>query len=179
MTCDEVIATLLEADPQDLLPDPQTELGRHLTGCERCRRAARLVEDGSRELDAWLDRSGTHLPALDVESILERAGHPDPEANTTPLEAGSALHGRAASGSSPSRLRARARWFLPLAAAAGLATILVTRQDPGALPGPDTATPAQEAPEGLALDVPGGRNAAVLSTDNPDITIVWIYGGET
>jgi hypothetical protein len=67
---------------------------------------------------------------------------------------------------------------VPLAAAAGLAALLLS----GMPRGPAdrfVGGPAPAAPEvGLALEVPPGRDAAVIETSNPDITVVWFFSGD-
>lgn len=83
------------------------------------------------------------------------------------------------------------RWtWAPLAAAAALAAVLLARQpDPpqtGAEPGAwidaaetetaETVTTETETTETrVAVETPPGRNAAVMKTANPNITVVWLY----
>lgn len=166
MTCDDVRRHLLEAPPERVRPPTGSDLERHLAACPRCRRATALVEGGRRELEGWL---ATPPPPLDVAILLERAR--DEHARGT------------GKGRAPrSRRRAGVRWALgvgvPLAAAAGLAALLL----PGSPPGPggrlaEGTTPAAPDP-GLALEVPAGRDAAVIETSNPDITVVWFFSGD-
>jgi hypothetical protein len=69
--------------------------------------------------------------------------------------------------------RSASPWrFAPLALAAGLAALFLARE-PTSLPGP-AFEPAQAAP-GLDLEVPPGWTAAVLATDDPNITVLWLF----
>ena len=59
----------------------------------------------------------------------------------------------------------------PLAAAAGLAVVLVARRErvQQSLP------PASPIRSGLAVEGPPGRSVAVFQTDNPDIVVIWFF----
>jgi hypothetical protein len=74
------------------------------------------------------------------------------------------------------------RWtWAPLAAAAALAALLLARQsdspqvgtEPGS--GTEAAAEAARTEARFAVETPPGRNAAVMKTANPDITVVWLY----
>jgi len=106
--------------------------------------------------------------------------------------------GPSSSGEAPGRRIARAGAWVALAAAAVAAVFLVGDPAPpsgsGALDeplsraeasGPEASptvalagehSPARSA--GPDIEVPTGRNAAILRTGNPDITIIWFYGGD-
>ena len=77
------------------------------------------------------------------------------------------------------------RWVVPLAAAAGVGTLLLVVTRP---PGPRAVEdrPAGVArrgaegvsiagPGGVSVRAPAGRNVAVFQTDNPDIVVIWFY----
>ena len=50
MNCELAFDRMLEADPQDLAPESQTELGVHIAGCERCRAVAEEILGGEQVL---------------------------------------------------------------------------------------------------------------------------------
>ena len=144
MNCATARALLLEADRLDLRGEGGTELSRHLRECAPCRAAAEAIVRAEAMLKRRLDAS---RPTRTVEQIVRVA-----EARR-----------RGA--------RARRAWrVLPLAAAAGLAAILLVRRPP-ALPSlaPPVAQPR------LSVTAPPGRNVAVLQTDNPDVVVYWFF----
>jgi hypothetical protein len=66
------------------------------------------------------------------------------------------------------------RWAAPLAAAAGVATVLLTRRGPGSIA--ETPRPrAETMPRGVTVTAPPGRNVAVMETDNPNVVIIWFF----
>jgi hypothetical protein len=75
----------------------------------------------------------------------------------------------------PRTLRFPARRFgltlLPVAAAAAMVALFLGSEPQ--LPG-DPYLPAETAP-GLGLEVPEGQNVAVLGTNDPDITVLWLF----
>lgn len=155
MTCEEAYEKILEAAPDALMADTDSPLGHHLAACERCGSAAALIRSGTAALGGWLSEA---TASFDPAAVVDEALGPRlPGKRTT--------------------VRRTLRWTIPLAAAAMLALLLVRGPaGPGALPG-EPFQP-RETPSGLALDVPAGRSAAVMDTHNPDITIVWFYGGD-
>lgn len=76
----------------------------------------------------------------------------------------------------PPRRRAVLAW-VPLIAAAALAAVLLLGRDttraPVPIPGPEAVESAQ--PAGVAVTLPADRGGAIMSTNNPNITIVWLY----
>ena len=177
MTCSEVSRALLEADPRELRGEGDTPMARHLHACPHCRGAARIILRGEESLAASMVEA---VPASDLDQVLRRASAPP---------------------SPPPRISKR-RWtrhlglaLVPLAAAAvgvGLFLgvdpgidpdaepgVLGTLEAPsGSAPGPPLALRTFDAgspPPRLALQIPEGRNAAVLATDDPDITVLWFF----
>jgi predicted anti-sigma-YlaC factor YlaD len=69
--------------------------------------------------------------------------------------------------------RRRSVWasVIPLAAAATAAGLFFTREPQ--LPGPLYAPP--QTPVGLDVQAPEGQNVAVLKTNDPDITVLWLF----
>lgn len=156
---------LLEAELHELQPDAPGTLGRHLAACPRCRDEALRIVQATGELTARL----ASPPALDVGAILQAAheGAEDARHTDRPRRF-------------PLRRRQLLRAGLPLAAAAVLATLLLVGREAGdePLPGPP-ATP--DPPTAVAIPVaeftpPPDRNAVVMQTRNPDITVIWLYG---
>lgn len=157
MTCAEAIEALLEADPRTLEGHGDEPLARHLRECLSCAERARAILQGEAALVQAL---GAQLRALDLERILEQAEATGPR-NHTPL---------------PTRWRSwsvsrHGRTLLPLAAAAGMAALFLTREP--SLPGPVYSPPL--ATPGLDVEVPEGRSVAVLETNNPEITVLWLF----
>lgn len=151
MRCEEARRALLEAEPATLRPGESDDLGRHLDACERCRRAAARILEGNRALNEWFDRA----PALDVDAVVADAA------------------------GAPRRTGRLVRWGAALAAAASLAALLLVGREasevtaPSASPSPPPAVAAAPLPD---LALPPGRNAVVLETRDPDITVIWLYG---
>jgi hypothetical protein len=67
------------------------------------------------------------------------------------------------------------RWAVPLAAAATIVALIVTR--PGQRPPPGDAPVAsgRPGPSPVAVTAPAGRNVAVFETADPDIVIIWFF----
>jgi hypothetical protein len=64
---------------------------------------------------------------------------------------------------------------VPLAAAAGIVALVVTRPPE---PPPEDHRPPDIATHevgGVSVRAPAGRNVAVFQTDNPDIVVIWFY----
>ncbi len=151
MTCAQAIESLLDADLSILQREDgeDTPLARHLGACDRCRSAAEIIV---REEALLAESLSGPVPPLDLNRLFDHG--------VTPL-------------TTPDRRRLRAwTWSLvPLAAAAVLAALLLTRSPD--LPGPPY-TPSVGS-GGLDVAVPDGRTAAVIATDDPEITILWLF----
>jgi hypothetical protein len=153
---------MLEADPYELQDSGDSALSRHLRECGRCRSMAGAILEDEALLAHGL---ASAVPIPDLDRILDQALSPDPtpvKASTDPTASGKIL---------------RFTWkragatLLPLAAAATLAALFLGRSPE--LPG-DPYHPVPEAP-GLGLEVPEGRNVAVLATNDPEITVLWFF----
>jgi hypothetical protein len=173
MMCAEAREAILEADLSELEGGGATPLARHLGMCSQCRELARRVLVGEEAMASELIQA---VPKLQLDHILA-AGWPG------------AAGAHATSGAGPvhasvSAFRLRnyvrltvplfnaRRALLPLALAAGLAALFIVRE-PRSLPGPAFA-PAQEV-IGLEVEVPPDRNVAILATDDPNITVLWLF----
>jgi predicted anti-sigma-YlaC factor YlaD len=142
MTCDAARELLLEADLRALTG----ELRAHIDECAECRALAEQLRDAERRLARDIAAS---VSPTDPATAVRRAG----------VEA---------------RRRARRRrgaGIVTLAAAAGLAAILVV---PGRR-GPRGIVPIAETRAPLTVTAPPGRNVAVLRTDNPDVVVFWFF----
>jgi hypothetical protein len=157
MTCAEAIEALLEAEPTALEGIGGEPLARHIRECPSCAERARTILQGEAALVQAL---GTQVRALDLDQILERAGAAGPGQPTrlpAPWRSWSISRHR--------------RTLLPLAAAAGMTALFLTREP--SLPGPVYSPPP--ASQGLDVQVPEGRSVAVLETNNPEITVLWLF----
>lgn len=157
--CDRAFELLLEADPAELTPSGEGELSDHLRECGRCRHVATRLLKGQLELGRALDGVG---PRLGVEEALIRAR---------------------ATARRRSRLGRAWRWGAPLAAAAVLAGLLVTRGPAppesnrgAARPSPVArAEPLPLAPMEPLVQAPADRNVMVFETSDRSAKVIWFY----
>lgn len=185
--------------------DPHSPLVEHLASCQRCaalaaalateldhlaRGIATFADSGDADADddgplaAGCDEVGSPARGAGAAFGSERvrAHAPADDEAVTDRE-----DGRAASQGTG----AWKRWtWAPLAAAAALAALLLARQpdfpqtaaEPGAwIDAAETETAesvtaeTETAEARVAVETPLGRNAAVMKTANPNITVVWLY----
>jgi len=146
MNCQTARTLLLTAEVAELEGGGDGELSQHLRSCPDCRALAAEVLQAMGELRRDLE---------------------------TPQEAGIQPVRRAVLEAQRRRTRARllAR-AIPLAAAAGLAGLLLVRRGPQVVPGA-TRTPAPI--QDVSVTAPPGRSLAVLHTDNPNIVVIWFF----
>lgn len=144
MNCSVARDLILEAELATLEGESDAELSLHLRGCARCRAAAERILDAERSLRGTLAAATPRRPAADaVERAARRQG-----------------------------ARARLLWrAVPLAAAAGLAALILTKRQP-IPPGP-IAAPALRPT--VSVTAQPGRNVAVLQTDNPGVVVFWFF----
>jgi hypothetical protein len=62
--------------------------------------------------------------------------------------------------------------LVPLAAAAGLAGVLLVRRGPQVVPG---AARPPDVIHDVSVTAPPGRSLAVLHTDDPNIVVIWFF----
>ena len=150
---------MLEAEPAELRGKGESLLARHVRDCPACARTAALLLEETERLDAFL----ADAPPLDVDAVLARAG---------------VASGAATPEAAPSRLRIRRfplrRVWVPLAAAAALAGLLLFR-GPGPTRVPATDMAAREAPAPPLVEALADQDVAVMPTNDPNITVVWIF----
>jgi hypothetical protein len=162
---------MLEADPGELRGVGNGALARHLRACDSCARVAALLLEETARLDALLDDA----PEVDVAGILARAGMSP--ASTAPEPRIAPPSAAAVAPSAPARvgmLFPRRRIWIPLAAAAALAAVLLLRSPRLRSPGASVAAaPATAAPP--LVEPAAGQDAAILQTDDPEITVIWLF----
>lgn len=179
MRCDEALERMLEAEPAELRGETDTELAAHIAGCDRCAAVAAAMLEEADVVDAALDGYAVG------RSMGEAAGADAPTRHHTAADA-AAEAALAAAREEPAEAIPRAqrtapwirRAWIPLAAAAALAAVLVLRHAPAPLP---TGTPTPDAPTvqpRVSITPPADKGAAIMATENPNITIVWLYERE-
>ena len=159
MNCGDARRALLEAELSTLQGVGDEPLARHVRECPGCSSVARAIVEGEAALGDFLEGAA---PRLDPDSVLDAAGR------------GEAVEVRPGHPRWRSRIGpGRGLVLLPLAAAAAATALFLGR--PPSLPGPPYAPPAPSA--GLDVQVPGVSGVAVLETNNPDITVLWLFDG--
>lgn len=158
---------MLEAEPAELRGEGEGPLARHVRGCATCARTASLLLEETARVDELLSEA----PPLDVGAVLARAG----------VEARAAAgRAEATRNARPDEARLRIlrfptrRLWVPLAAAAALAGVLLLRG-----PGPTRAPTGGQAAGEVALppivEAAADQDLAVMPTNDPNITVVWIF----
>jgi len=156
--CDQPLAALLDAEPDELAGRADSDLAEHIRDCSHCSEAARRILMAYGNLDEAL----AEAPLVDAESLVERAA----SGSATPT-------------------RGMRKWWLPTwtpvpivaggALATGLAlalAFLFRSGNHGELLGEEWVPMDEDRP--LLVAAPG-HNVAVIPTANPDITIFWLY----
>ena len=141
---------LLEAEPDELRGNGDSELARLIRDDPAARAVARTILEANAAMDRALDRIGSRSP-------MERSGPP-------PLRAG--------------RRSTAARLLTATGlAAAAVLTLLMAR--PGSLRrhSSDAAGPGA-LPLTARLEAASDRPFAVFATSNPDIAVVWLFQPE-
>ena len=153
-SCTRSLDYLLEAELDELDGSADTEVGRHVGDCERCRVVAQKVLDRTARLDSAL---ATVPHRFDVDALLRRArsAEPGPRAATI------------------SPLRRRWQRFATVALAASIVGLLILGDQDAPLP--DSTLAPSVAARLPIVEAPATQNVAVISTDNPDITVLWFF----
>ena len=158
MKCLQARRALLDADLRDLAGEGSSPLAAHLRECPACRARAEAILAGEAELAGALTHPGA-IP--DLEEILRRAGTRSRGGETPRKTFPFAPFTR------PGRITAA---LIPLAAAAVAVLFLAREPD---LPG--TEFSPSRSFSGLEVEAPEGQSVAILQTNNPDISVVWIF----
>jgi hypothetical protein len=189
MNCSAALEALLDAEPAELAGQGTTPLAAHLTTCERCRAVAHQIVVETRFLAVSVAPSGSHggmrrsaplwirrslVPAGIAAAILVALAQRTPDVlGNAPVGAASSLPAVAAPDSA-----------LPRKTVADTAPAIIRRRAyPAPVPvaavriNPPTQAALSRAEGGAAVIVepPAGRRVAVMRTDNPKFTVVWLY----
>jgi len=158
MKCSEAMHEVLEADLNTLAGHGQGRLAQHLQLCSRCRSIADFVLQEEDRLGAQMADA---VASPDLDQLLDEALGTDVTVTEVSLPPPT----------KSIRLRRVGFSLVPLAAAATLVTLFLGGEP--SLPGDSYLPPQRTA--GLGLEVPEGQNAVVLTTDNPEITVLWFF----
>jgi predicted anti-sigma-YlaC factor YlaD len=158
MTCSDAVHRILEGDPLDLQGHGDSSLAEHIRTCPRCRAMAELVLEEERRLGIQMV-GAVEVP--DLDQLLDEALEKRP--GTSPKTTSREHQGL--------QFKRFGLPLIPLAAAAAVVTLFLGGEP--SLPGDSYAPPQRTA--GLGVEVPEGQNAAVLATNNPDITVLWFF----
>jgi hypothetical protein len=183
--------------PDDLgsAAESHSPLREHLATCQRCAAVAAAlaieVDQLARGIAAFADSGDADAAAdealtvgsAEMGSAARGAGAAfEPHRDRAPAAAdGEAAGGREGGQTAFQGTGGWKGWmWAPIAAAAALAALLLARPSDfphtGAEPGARTEAAVIETTEArFAVETPPGRNAAVMKTANPDITVVWLY----
>jgi hypothetical protein len=159
MTCSEVQTELLSIDPVLLPVAGDSPMNAHLRACSRCQSTAnRMLYHYERERDEYLGITSRYSPNEITTHVLARVG---PVAFRAPRQR---------------RMRRAALALIPLAAAAVAVTVVSMRRNARRDAFQQSVDAAFAASRMISsIQVPPGRNAAVFTTRDPDISVVWIY----
>jgi hypothetical protein len=143
---------ILEADVVEVEGRSDSELSAHIRECSACAATAKRILSEQ----------------LELQQVL-RAEHPRTSVDV-------ALARASARAVSPRRRRRMWQTAIPLAAAAGLAGILLSNGSRRDSLDFDWRVSERSAGVGLDIETPPGKNVAVFEVeDRPDIVIVWFY----
>ena len=165
--CSEFRAMILEAEPPELRAEGDGPLAVHLRGCPDCARAAALVLQETAQLEEYLGDT----PAFDVDAILKRAGFPAGVSETIAPRPAMPREGDPPSFRS---FRGQRLW-VPLAAAAAIAALLLMRGSETPRAGVSVAASTTLHAAAPLVEPVAGQDAAIMQTDDPDITVVWLF----
>lgn len=179
MRCDEALERMLEAGPAELRGEADTGLAAHIAACDRCAAVAAAMLEEADAVDAALDEYAVGRPMGEAAGADAPTGHHT--AADAAADAALAAVREEAAGAIP-LAQPTAPWirraWVPLAAAAALAAVLVLRQAPAPLP---MGAPPSDEPTvqpRVSVTPPADKGAAIMATENPNITIVWLYERE-
>ncbi|UCD24978.1 MAG: hypothetical protein JSW51_03380 [Gemmatimonadota bacterium] len=152
MNCSQALELILEADVTELEGGGDSALSAHVRDCSPCGKLVQQILSEQRELNGLLR---AEQPKTSVDTALARVDE------------------RVVA----SKRRRRAwRTAIPVAAAAGVAGILLSDGDRNG--GLDSVWQAPEPSSavGFEIETPPGKNVAVFKVeDRHDIVVVWFY----
>lgn len=190
MNCDAALEAMLDAEPSDLSEYGTTPLSTHLATCKRCHAVAHqlavdtqllagyiVAQEAPRRMRrslVWVPRSlvPVGLVAALLVALMRRTPDMPPIATgaasprTAVAAPDSVMPLRSAdtapaSVPRPARIRA---YPVPVPVAAVRMT-----------PTSQTALTRDEGGSAVIVEPPAGRRVAVMRTDNPKFTVVWLY----
>jgi anti-sigma factor RsiW len=143
---------MLEADPEELAGQRDSELADHIAQCSRCGAVAAEILAGQALLAAGIK----HVETVGgVDAMLPAVRRVTAQRN---------------------KRRMLARFAVPLAAAAAFVLLVLGDREPAAIemdPSVQLAT-SRPLPE-QTIRLSPNTNAVVFKTSNPKITVVWFY----
>ena len=159
MNCVETHDLLLEADPETLAGNGDPAVAAHLQSCAQCRSVvAQLLEAHERDVALYVDVTPRQTPDAVATMVIA-----------------------AAVGDVPVRKRRSIRravgiGLVPIAAAAAFLLAIHTRRDARQEAFQASIDAAFAAPAAVtSVKIPAGKNAVVFKTQDPNISVVWIY----
>ena len=172
MRCETALERMLEAGPVELRGEGDTDLAAHIGECGRCARAAETILMELEAIDRALAEYAEGAEGVaDAAADAALAASREQAADVVPFRGGAVRPGEVVP--VPPRRSWLDRAWIPAVAAAIAAVLLI--------PGDDSlrVTPtAATAEPTLAVRPPPDRGAAIMQTENPNITIVWLYERE-
>ena len=145
MSCPDIRALLLEAEPEELAGEGSSQVAEHVRSCPACAAIGRRILEENAELDTFLAQVPS---APNVDAILK--GAEAPRAKVIPFPAWR-------------------RWSAVAAAAAVAGLFFLQGDAPMQII--DTIN-FEGAP---LVEAAPDQNVAVLATANPDITVLWFF----
>jgi len=191
MTCNQMLERLIEADPDALAGRGTSDVAVHVRECVRCRAVANQLLAETRLLASAVERGAVVRRLRPTPIVLALAAAAAltfvvlPGQPTTPSTIGPS---RAPVAATPQTVPAvvvapALRPVVRAPASSQSAAPLAPRGQfvrayPSAVP--LTATPMQVGPtdvsyDQVAITPPPGKRAAVMRTNDPAITVVWVY----
>ncbi len=190
MNCSAALEAMLDAEPRELSGDGSTALAGHIATCRKCRSVAERLAADTRLLASAIGRSEVRshsrsprwvqrslVPAGLVAALLvfimrsmpnAPAGTPGGASRSVVAEAPTdpvAPVSRVATNGAPRNVSGRTRAY---PAPVALQPVRIMAPTPAAVkPFRSSAT--------VTVDPPAGTRVAVMRTNNPKFTVVWLY----
>lgn len=181
LTCGQAWTRMMEADVDMLRGAGDGALAAHVRSCDRCGAMGRALVAGLDEIDgalaAWGDAGDPDVEATAALAAARDLSVEQVEAGSGASESIAGGRARARRGEAGGRGRGwrRLAWP-PVAAAAVIATLVLVDRD--RIDWQDVGETREAPSPRVAVHPPTDRNAAIMETANPSITIVWLYEEE-
>jgi predicted anti-sigma-YlaC factor YlaD len=142
---------MLEADPSDLAGSGASALTAHLHSCEKCRRMADRILAAQEALDTSIASAQPRIPVNEALGAAARRAEHEHRRRTW-------------------------RTAVPVAAAAGVAGLLLLSNRTGELPGQLWQPTPSTIGTGVDVEAPPDRSVVVFDIeDQPDVLVVWFF----